>query len=179
MPESLESVDWGEETLRLTGFAFRRLGRKHRLKDAEDLALEAIAQYLDPRNSPDRSKSLRDVLGSIVNGLVKNLRRKEARWAGPPGDPDDVLEHVAAKTLTPEEAVGFKEKVKRKMDALLDRVATVPEAEQILLLEIEGVDEPSEQAQKLKVDIRDVYRARRKLAGIQDEINEAFDEQEG
>lgn len=77
----VDDYDWDETYRRLLAYSLNRLGRA-RLADAEQLAQEALTQLFDSEHynwDPDGGVSLIDDLGSRVNGLVLNLRRKERR----------------------------------------------------------------------------------------------------
>ncbi len=75
--ELLEGVDWAKIVQRLVLYAHRKLGHQVPLAEAEDMAGEAIRQFLDPEYAdwdPAR-QTLEMKLGSIVNGLFQNRSR--------------------------------------------------------------------------------------------------------
>lgn len=149
--------------------AFKKLvlwtAKRHQMNaaDAEDTVQEAIRLFLAAGGVADAAepKALLEALGSNVNGIAVNRRRNKAAKAviltddgGAPNleNPQDsedgiVSDHVARKAIS----------------TMLDRVDRDPIVAAILMLEIDGVEDPSDQAKALGRDVRDVYNARRRL----------------
>jgi hypothetical protein len=78
---ALAALDWGDLSVRLTNYALYKLRRTSR-QAAEDCAQQAIAEFLDPAYAAwdrERHPDAFDCLGSIVNGIVANHFRREAR----------------------------------------------------------------------------------------------------
>ncbi len=172
----LEAINWGRVSLRLTLYAKRRLGKRGTIKDAEDLAMEALTQYLDPGYEWNRDGDLKEVLGSIVNGLIQNhFRRHSVRSER---SNEKRMMHAKDHTPSAETRVSNAEEVRTKIDRLLERVADDAVAVSIVWLELDGIDEPREQAQRLKISVQDLYKARRRLKAHTDAINEEVDDQE-
>jgi hypothetical protein len=77
----LAAQDWGDLSSRLTRYVHVRL-RKGSWETAEEIAQEAITQFLDPAYATwdrERNPDVFDALGSVANGLVQNDFRKRQR----------------------------------------------------------------------------------------------------
>jgi DNA-directed RNA polymerase specialized sigma24 family protein len=78
---ALKNQDWADLSRRLTRYAKARL-RGSSLATAEEIAQQAIMQLLDPAYASwdrERHPDVFDCLGHIVNGLVVNHFRRNAR----------------------------------------------------------------------------------------------------
>ena len=160
-PQSLQSVDWSRVLPRLTAFALRRLARGARLPDAEDIAREAIAQLYDPKYKkwdPAERDLLLD-LGSRVNGIIQNRRRKKVEVLGDEVDEVRALDAERRDSADPVRGI----EARQTLDRLLARVSKDELVEQILLLMTDGVFKAAAQAEALKRPIKDIYNARRRL----------------
>jgi len=165
-PIDLEKVDWPDVIKRLTVFAMKRLGSRGSLADAEDLAGQAIRQFIDPEYASwDREKEpdLLTHLGSILNGVLNNsLRRKAVEVERPLETPE--AGRVAADDPTAQRRIIAREDAARAIRLLSERIKKDDLVESVLLLELDGIDRPSEQATQLDRPIAEVYKARRRLA---------------
>ena len=175
-PDPLEAIPWGEVFERLTHFAKRRLGARGTIRDAEDLAMDAISQFLDPEYEWDRSRPVEQVLGSIVNGLIQNRSRRH--YLKSERSSEKRVAHAEDPRPSAAERAETADCARKKIDLLLERVARDTTVEAIVMLELEGIDEPKEQARRLKVASQDLYKARRRLQGHIDAVNEEWHEQE-
>jgi DNA-directed RNA polymerase specialized sigma24 family protein len=165
MGKELEEVDWKRALKRLTAFAFKRLrnsGQRASVQDAQDIACEAIRRVFDPKYKdwdPAAEPNVVQHLASVVNGLVSNRRRTKRELLlvdapGATGVAEPVDESAAAddKVLASE----ILDRATARIES--DRVAT-----DVLLLELEGVSKPSDQAHRLKLSVSAVNNARRRL----------------
>lgn len=163
--ERTQSADEDE----LWGLAFKRLVlwtvKKHRLSpaDAEETVQEAVRLFLEAGGVADPAdpKALLHALGSNINGIAVNRRRKKALHAvtltadgaaTEPEDPPDV-----------EQKIMNAEIARRAVSALLDRVADDELLFSLVIQTAEGVEDPADQAKVLNRSIQDIYNARRRL----------------
>ncbi len=164
--EGAEEVDWGVVAMRLTVYAYRRLKRigVDDASLAEDYASEAIRRHFDDTYADWNGEDpLLHHLGSVVNGLVSNLRRKRARrpthhelderraMDGPNQDED------------PEEQAGRKELAELALEALRERLDGDDVAYGVIEQLLVGEDRPRAIAAALELDVREVYNANRRL----------------
>ena len=139
--------------------------RRHRLgaADAEEVVQEAVRQFLGSGGVVDAAdtRALLMAIGSRVNGIAVDMRRKKAlRAVGLTHDglPAEVTDPEGLDTRQ------FGDDVARKgIAALLERVADDELVHAIVLEIAGGVDEPAEQARVLGRNVRDIYNARRRL----------------
>lgn len=148
---------------------FKRLvvwtAKRHRMNpaDAEETVQEAIRQFLAGGGQADPAypRALVDALGSRVNGIAVNRRRKKAdRFVNPTRDgsipePD---EHPDT-----EQRLADAQFAHRAISALLGRLDGDELAMSVLLAWGDGVDGASDQASSLGRNVREVYNARRRL----------------
>jgi len=140
-------------------------GNHHRLgaADAEDIVHEAIEQFIRAGGVADPADrgALLQALGSRINGIVVNQRRKKAlRAVGPTADGAPAeLEDPPDPEMTLVEGAA----VRKAVGLLLDRTAGDELACAIVLEMAEGMDEPAELAKVLGRDVGEVYNARRRL----------------
>src|SRR5262245_60704361 len=138
--------------------------RRHRLPaaDAEEVVQDAIRQFLEAGGivDPGHPKDLLTALGSRINGLAVNIRRKKALlFVRPTRD----------GVLPDSESVGGEERVINDMVAqsgmklLLERVEDDELLSSMVSKIAEGVEDPSELANVLGRDVHEVYNARRRL----------------
>lgn len=152
-------IDWTAIRKRLVAFARRKgLARE----DAEQVAQEAIGRVFDPAHAPydpDVHGDLLRFLGSVVNGLISNLRKRRSYTPLS-------MQAVSALVETapsPEDDAIAREQARDVVEALLERTADDPIAHRILALMREGVMTPIEQAARLGVPISEIYKAKRRL----------------
>lgn len=162
-------VDWKKTYKRLTLYAYHRLGRvgMSDMELAEDLAQEAVCRLYDPEYADwdsEREPVLLRFLGSTINGMVSNRRRKATRRG-------DVLlgslpcdgENIPRFELSTEERLILRDEVACAVAELRERLAGDELALQVLKNSLLDGDRPQEQAIALGVDVMKVYRARRRL----------------
>jgi hypothetical protein len=149
--------------------AFKRLVvwtvKRHRMNpaDAEETVQEAIRLFLNSggRADPANPKLLIDALGSSINGIAVNRRRKKAALAvgltadGEPAEPEDYLD---AEQRIVDLAIARK-----AVSSLLDRVVDDDVATGIVMQTLDGVEDPAAQAKALGRSAHEVYNARRRL----------------
>lgn len=161
--------------------AFKRLVpwtmKKHRLSpaDAEEIVQEAIRLFLEAGGDADPAdlKALLQALGSNINGIAVNRRRKKALRAvtlttdGSPAELDDPPD-------AEQKIIG--DRINRKgISAILDRIADDELLFSIVTQMAEGVVEPAGQAKALSRDIREVYNARRRLKTHTEEVKKLME----
>jgi hypothetical protein len=164
--ESKERVPAADELWKL---AFKRLVpwtmKTHRVDkaDAEETVQEGIRQFLAAGGDADPAepKALLQALGSRINGVMVDRRRKKAARAvaltadGSPAeavDPGNFERELLDDDL-----------VRKAVSALLERLEGDELATAVLMQMSEGVDDADTQAKALGRDVRDVYKARRRL----------------
>ena len=139
--------------------------RRHRLSaaDAEEIVQEAVQQHLAAGGvaDPGDRKGLLQALGSRVNGIAVDRRRKKALRAVALTVGGDLPEVADPGALGDREQ--RNDLARKGIDALLERLAADELARAIVRQIAEGVDNPAQQAEALGRDIRDVYNARRRL----------------
>jgi hypothetical protein len=162
--ESLESVDWGDVSARLTAAALRMLGRGGTLDDAKDFAQQAIVQLLDPDYkdwNPDE-RSLFEHLTWTTFGLITNRRRKRSEYL------TDALDHAVAKRESPdlrslERDITYREIHDKVFDGLRERFADKALETALVELFAEGINLPREQVRELGQPYGTLYRARQRV----------------
>lgn len=154
-------------------FVFCRRYHGLSVEDAEDISQQALCRVFDdklPGWDEQRYPTMREWLGSIVNGLVANLRKNVGRKrekllkeGKPDAEPGTDGEAVYAPPL-PDEAAITAERASRAISRVLELVKGDTLAEAVVMLKVEDVDTARDQAEALKVDVAKVYRAREKVA---------------
>lgn len=139
--------------------------KRHRMgpDDAEETVQAAIQQFLAAGGvaDPARPRELLHALGSRVNGIAVNHRRKRANQAialTKDGDEPD-----AEDETTGEARLVRDDHARRTLAALVEDVRGDTLLAAMLHHMIDGIDEPAELARALAVDVREVYNARRRL----------------
>lgn len=174
--EVLEGQDWNRVFQRLTLYTYRRLGSRATIDLAQDVAAEAIRQFLDPDYAEwdqEKEPSLQRRLGSIVNGLLRNWRRDKATNVEVLHDfVDAVPQKVPSGLSSPEARSAAASDGRRALDLLLEQLDGDEHGQSILLLECDGVDEPKEQAAQLNVALPIVYKARYRLSRAREAVKQ-------
>lgn len=148
---------------------FKRLvvwtAKNHRMNpaDAEETVQEAIRLFLKAGGQADPAapRALLLALGSKVNGIAVNRRRKKAELAvrltedGSEAEPD----HPSS----PEERIVDAQVARKAVSTLLDRVGEDQVVTDIIMQTSDGVEDPADQAKAIGCGIRDVYNGRRRL----------------
>jgi len=163
--ELLRSADWEKLGVRLARYAFARTGRRS-WQDAEDVAQLAIAQAFDPaykRWDPTAEPDLFRYLGSLVNGIVSNLRQSHAETRVRPHDHDQ-LARVAPAVPSPEAEVERGERAERTVQRLRARAAADARVLEVLGFLESGIDTTREHAERLGCTMEEARSARRRLA---------------
>lgn len=156
-----ESELWELAFKRLVPWAMKRHGLN--LADAEETVQEAIRLFLASGGvaDPTNPKALLDALGSGINGVAVNFRRKKARRAvtltedGEPAEPTDPPD--------PEARIENHDMARKAVSALHERVGHDELVFWLVTLMDEGINEPADQARALGRTIGEVYNARRRL----------------
>ena len=149
--------------------AFKKLvlwtAKKHRMNpaDAEEIVQDAIRLFLKAGGQADPSnpKALLDTLGSNINGIAVNRRRKKAELAvhltadGEPAELDDPPD--------PEQRSVDDDIARRAVSTLLERIDGDELATAIVMQTIDGIEDAADQAKVLGRRVQEVYNARRRL----------------
>jgi DNA-directed RNA polymerase specialized sigma24 family protein len=161
--------------------AFKRLVlwtvKKHRMNpaDAEETVQDAIRLFLKAGGvaDPANPKTLLDALGSKVNGIAVNRRRKKAELAvsltadGAPAELPD--------PPNPEDRIVDDHIARRAVSALLARLDGDELVTSVLMQMLDGVEDAADQAKALGRDIHEVYKARRRLKGHADAVEKLME----
>lgn len=169
----LLTVDWGEVMLRLSAFVARRYQEASE-EQVEDVVQEAIQHLLDPDYrswvEPNPStESLMRHLGSEVNGIVINQRRKnERRRTG------QVVPVEEALTLACDSPTAQMQlEAKAFIYELLDSLDGKDNACEVLYLIADGNIKAAAQIKALGWTTNRVYEARRKIQAAARKIRDA------
>ncbi len=163
--EAVNSVDWQDVYLRLTLYAHGRLFDTSEGLP-ESLANEAITTLFDPVSTVqwdyESDPSPLRVLGSIINGLVRNRVRKKALTEETLSD-DVHSETGYAEGYAPSQqdrliAVDLRRKILSRVLDLSDGNDLVQE---ITMLAEDGIIDAADQAERLGVSALHIYEARR------------------
>lgn len=144
--------------------------------EAVGLANEAVARVLAGTTYAwDRQKPLVDHLGSVINGLARNWRRRAWRRREKlhPGRDDDPPLDAADPRGAAEDAI-LDEAAVREEDALAARVMARVARDKIIprMLELEqdGTHAAAEQAAIIGCTVKEIHRARERLAHHRDAV---------
>jgi len=165
-------------TKRLLGYAYRKTSNVAR---ARDVAQEAIALALEgrgwhrwephPGKTPERS--LLGHLCNLARAIAKDERKSAAARREMQPDPEDEDRDLRVADPQPTiEQANLDEADHRETEDLVARVKDRldPRALGVLQLEEEGVHDASVQAERLDCTVRDVYRARERIAHHRDAV---------
>ena len=161
---------------KLLGYAYKKTLDIRRAKDA---AQEAVARMLEGKGfyrwNPKR-KTLLNHLADIVDTVVANETRSAAHRHELGMDPGDI-ERLAGGAPAPNAREQLEAIEDRRREALLAaavmaRVQSDPIIPRMLDLEQQDVGEGDEQARLLGCTVKDIYRARERLAYHRDKVLE-------
>lgn len=159
----VEEYDWERVSEQLLAYTAARL-RFTRPADAEQITQEALAQLFSPEKyaawDPDGGQSLMENLGSRVNGLLSNLRKREKR-RGIHEELDD--EQVLGNAPSPEDRVLDVHEARQALDELLERVDGDEVCDDVLVQMAAGYDKPADVALRTGRAVQEIYKARRRL----------------
>lgn len=174
--ELLEGVDWKDTFRRLVLYAHRKLGHQVPLAEAEDMAGEALRQFLDPEYAdwdPAR-QTLPMKLGSIVNGLFQNrtrIKRTDNEIGHDFTSPTATLPTTSPE-LGPDARALSRAEGRRALTLLEEELKGHDHAESVFLLECDGVSDCKEQAAALCLPIGTVYKARHRLGQAREAVRQ-------
>ena len=165
----------------LWGLVYSKLvpwtARRHRLNaaDAEEMVQDAIKLFLQAGGiaDPGNPRALLEALGSRVNGLAIDRRRKKALRAV--GLTDDGAEAEPTAPEQPALRIERDDFARKAIGALLDRVEGDELVFAIVMQIADGVEEPRDQAAALGRNIRDIYKARRRLKDHADALQKTME----
>jgi DNA-directed RNA polymerase specialized sigma24 family protein len=132
------------------------------LADAQEVLQEAIKQFINAGgNMADSSENLLNAIRSRINGVANNRRRHKASKAvnlsadgtDPENDDDGLYE----------ERLVDNDWIRKSMDLLLDRIGNDDILFSMLEKMTDGFESPAEIAEALKVDVKQIYNASRRL----------------
>jgi len=163
---------------KLLGYAYKKTKDIQRAKDA---AQEAVARMLEGKGfyrwNP-QGKSLLNHLADIVDTVVANETRSAAYRHERGMDPDD-LERLAGGAAAPNareqlEAIEDRRRESLLAAAVMARIESDPVIPRMLELEQQDVgdDDAERQARLLGCTVKDIYRARERLAYHRDKVLE-------
>jgi DNA-directed RNA polymerase specialized sigma24 family protein len=158
----------------LLAYAFKKTRDRER---TQEVAQDAIARVLAGRGwcrwDPDR-KSLLNHLSDVVESLVANQnRRASVNRERPMAEDDEEAEPDSSPS--PEQRFDSHEQLERKRRLaarVMERVAEDRIIPRMLECEQEGIDQASELASRLDCSVKDIYRARERLAYHRDQVLE-------
>lgn len=169
---NLEQFDWAEISQRLTKYAKHRLGTRGTWQDAEQLAQEAICRFLDPEYAAWDTEKQPDImlhLGSIVNGVLANHVRKWENCKIDHKEPNklgaeiDNRQRRSGNSISAEGKCSDSPDARKVLSILTDRLAQDSLCQEVLLLHMDGIDRPAEQATALERPVKEINNARRRL----------------
>lgn len=161
--DTWEGQEWDIILKRLTVYTHRRLGRRARLQDAEDIAMQAITRVMDPeyRDWDPAKSSLLWHLQSEVNGIVKNLRRTRSRT-------EEVITDPTGRNMQIEYHSGIVDRINAGdiltavLEIIVERHDEV--AEQVFTQALSGIVAAKDVATACSMTIGQVNEARRRLS---------------
>ncbi len=152
--------------------------KKHRLNhaDAQETVQAAIRQFLQAGGiaDPANPRALLEALGSRINGIAVNRRRNMVLKSV--GLTLDGSLPEASGLEDPEQRISGADIARKAVSTLLNRVEEDSQVLAIVMQISDGVEEPAEQARILGLDIRDVYRARRRLKTHVDAVKQMMED---
>ena len=169
-----EKFDWADISRRLTLYAKRRLGTRGNWQDAEQIAQEAIAHLLDPnyadwdsQKQPEILLQLQSIANSVLANYVRNWDNCRVTHNAP-----DKLSLIVEKQARTESALSTdgsdrstNHDARKVVNLLSERLSQDQLGQEVLLLQMDGIDRPSEQAAALQRSVKDINNARRRLDG--------------
>lgn len=149
--------------------AFKRMVlwtlKRHRANpaDAEEIVQEAVRQFIEAGGVADTANpnALLEALGSRINGIAINRRRKKADRSvalTADGSPAEL-----AEPPDPSERIADEQLARKAVSTLLERLDGDDLATAVVMQTADGVEIPAEQANALGCDVREVYNARRRI----------------
>lgn len=169
-----ESELWASIFKRLVLWTIKR--HRANLTDAEEVVQEAIRQFIEAGGGADPAdpKALLGALGSRINGIVINHRRKKATRAirltadGSQAELDDPPD--------PNERIIDGDLANKAISALLERLGDDALATAVVMQTADGVEDPADQAKALGRDVREVYNARRRIKVQTDAVRKLMED---
>jgi RNA polymerase sigma factor (sigma-70 family) len=152
--------------------------KRHRANpaDAEEVVQEAVRQFIQSGGVADPAdpKAFLDALGSRINGIVINRRRKKATRAvrltadGSQAELDDPPD--------PSERIIEGQLANKAISALLERLGDDALATAVVMQTADGVEDPADQAKALGRDVHEVYNARRRIKVKTDAVRKLMED---
>lgn len=166
--EKKQAKQAGPSEEELWRLAYRRLVlwtvKRHRLNaaDAEEVVQEAIRQFLTAGGTAEGGLGeLLKTLGSRINGIVVNRRRKKATSAILPTH--DGLDPEQGDDGRVEEQLINNDWFRKAIGLLLERIEEDSMLLSMIMKMADGIRAPAQLAVELQVDVNDVYNANRRL----------------
>jgi DNA-directed RNA polymerase specialized sigma24 family protein len=165
-------------TKRLLGYAYKKTSNVARARDvaqeAITLALEAKGWHRwEPHPGKTPERSLLGHLCNIARAIAKDERKSAAARREVQPDPEDEDRDLRVADPAPTvERANLDEAEHRETDDLVARVKDRLDARAlgVLQLEEEGVHDASVQAERLDCTVREIYRARERIAHHRDAV---------
>ena len=189
--DQLEKADWENIILKLgrhSAVRINRLSWRHRMLpvglEVEDIVLESIGDTLgeerkwDPNKNPDLLNYLKSVVDSKISHLLelkeylvtepleKTINEQEKNLLDTTEVKTDFEGDSAQMFADPEEALVEKEErehAKNAVELLREKIQGDEELEEIFLCLEEGYTKPSEIAEQLGVDVKEIYNREKRL----------------
>jgi DNA-directed RNA polymerase specialized sigma24 family protein len=157
---------------KLLGYAYKKTRDVARAKDA---AQEAVARMLEGKGfyrwDPD-AKTLLNHLADIVDTVVANERRRAAGWREEALRPAQHNQTADSDPGPEQMTVNIEDDLRqqRLADEIMMRVQDDPVIPRMLDLVRAGTEEAAEQGRQLRCTVKDIYRARERLAHHRDAV---------
>jgi len=169
--DQLRKQDWKLLTKHLTGFAFKRTGRRS-MALAKDLAQEAITRAFtdvegwDPNKEPLLKNLCRRVIGLASGDMRRRRNALECELD------DEVEENADDGKETPDELLDKKRYSDLFRRRLGQRLAGDEPAMMLVTLQAEGIDAVADQASASGLTVEEVREARRRVYYQSDKTTE-------
>ena len=163
-----QDPDWQAIYKRLTLYAHQRLAY-FRIVDvelAQDLAAEAIKRHFDDDYAQwdPQKETLLQFLGSLLNGLLSNWMRKRSHVLL---ERDSTGKHDGVEPALPaDEQLHRQRLLNQIVDELREHIQGDETMEAMLTLWLDGVDRPTDIAQRLNTSVEEIYNANRRFKQV-------------
>lgn len=164
-------IDWASICKRLTVYTYHRLERYGLAYTelAEDIAFEAMRRMFDDAYADidgHDTKTILFHLGSVVNGIVNNHRRKQATSQEVLHKRDTCSTsstYIQDPLPNPEVTASKRQYAQHVLHALRARIAHDPVCSALITHTLDGIEKPRDQAMLMGITIHEVYNANRRL----------------
>lgn len=144
--------------------------------DATDVAKEAMSRVFDGRRKwdPKTYPNIFEYLRSVVNSLISHSINAPGHVLQGVPSPGAESDEPVTEVETPDTITPIDHLIHKDLSEYLAKAAKGDEILEGIILCIEcGVEKPADMAEELKVDIEEVYKARKRLRRIAEKyVNE-------